>query len=780
MKVYLGWAVVLFCLAGSVQADQLKLRFMIMGGDGPAADVTVVENQFGQYDTADEQGRVTFDDITLPVEIKALGLGFETLVQQIVKPEETLYLTPIHVDMAGVDVVADRVPQKISKITLSKQELRYTPGSQGDPIKVIQTLPGVVAANDGTGQVYIRGSDIQETGVWINRLPAAYLFHWGGTQSVINPTLVQDFNLFLGGFPAEYDNRLGGFIDVRLREPKRDRLHQHYSIGTYESSFLLEGPIGDTGRDSIFIAARRSYVDLLMSAEEFTDAFSNNDAPEDERNEVVSVPEFFDAQLLWHRELQEGSLETQFYAATDRMAVINNADAKSDPELAGRLNLEVGFWVAGSVWRQQWSEAWDHVIALSYHAYSEDISFGNNPDTGRPYYVQGTYPELSLQPEFRFRQNAHTTWSFGAELSWARFPIDMNMGIPTGADDPDSNFTSANKLTIKKTIKARTTEPYIKLRQAWNEQFSSELGLRYADISATGGVALQGFSPRISLEYQATPELLLYGRWGKYLQMPQGYQLLEGFGNPSLGFTKAEHRILGSQYQVLPKWMLQTELYHKPMSDLVVVDNDAVPPDTFSNNGGGVAYGIDIMLKRQANDQKMGWISYSYGRSRRSNEITGQEYDFVGEQPHTLTLVWGQPMTGNWSKWRWGIKLQAHTGRPHTPVIGRTGTCYDGSNYYSCVNQPSPESDPEFSHWRAVHGDVNSERLPVYYKLDLRLDRTWLLPNRKVNFYIDLQNISFRENVEDYDYGNSYQHINNPEPVTGMPFFPFFGLELEF
>jgi len=780
MKTLLGGVLLVLLVSHPAWATKLDVTIMAMGGDGPVADATVVDEQTGQYHVTDREGQVRFDGVTLPLQLKVLGMGYETLTEQVSRSPATLYLMPLRVEMAGMEVVAERVEEKVSKITLSQQELRYTPGSQGDPIKVIQSLPGVVAAQDGGGQVYVRGSEVQETGVWINRLPVAYLFHWGGLHSVVNPALVQDFNLFLGGFPAEYDNRLGGFIDVRLRDPKNDRLHQRYSLGTYESSFLLEGPIGTSGRDSMFVAARRSYVDLLMSPEDFSNAISDKDDPEEERNQITTVPEFYDAQILWRRELERGSVETQFYAAGDRLALINNSSSTSDPELAGRLNLSVGFMVFGTVWRQQWSEAWDQVIALSYQVISEDISFGQNPATGAPYYSQGDYPEITLQPEFRYRASPDSRWSLGAKLSRAKFPIDMNVGLPPGADDPDSNFSSATKFTIDRTIYARTIEPYVKLRHRWSDKVTTDTGLRYARITANGGVALHGLSPRISLEYQANEDLLLYGRWGRYLQMPQGYQLLEGLGNPELNFTRAEHRILGSQYQFAPKWMVQGEFYHKPMENLVVTDNNAEPPDTFSNDGSGLAYGVDIMIKRQGNDQKMGWISYSYGSSSRTNERTGQKYDFVGDQPHTVTLVWGQPMGGSWSHWRWGIKLQAHSGQPHTPVVGRAGACYDGTNYYPCANQVDPESDPEFAYWQAVHGEVNSQRLPVYYKLDLRLDRLWLHRNWKFNFYIDLQNVTFRDNVVDYDYGNRYEKIDNREPVTGMPFFPFFGIEAEF
>jgi len=771
----------IFLYGGAATAMPLEITVKALGGDGPVAEATVVLTASDQYQTTDNSGMVSFPGIELPQPLKILAPGYETLLKVVKKTPATLYLTPIRAEIAEVEVVAQRLPEKVSKITLSEDELRHTPGSQGDPLKVIQSLPGVVAANDAGGQVYIRGSDLQDNGVWINRLPVGYLFHMGGLQSVVNPDLVKDFNLFLGGFPAEYDNRLGGFIDVRLREPKNDRLHQNYSLGVYQSSLLLEGPMGESKTDSVVVAGRRSYVDLLLSADAFNNSMNNSDTPEAERNQMVSVPEFYDTQLIWRHQLPHGSVESQFFTAGDRLALLHNSSKKSDPELAGRLSIDFSSKTIGTVWREQWHEKLDQVVAFSYSEVAQDVSVGKDPATGEPFYLKSSTPKYTFQPEFHYNPSPESLFGAGAELVWMRVPIKMNMGIPAGADNPDANFTESTKITIDKTISARTIEPYLKVRQQWWGRLTCDLGLRYALTTASGGVDMRGFSPRAGLEYQANDALLLYGRWGKYLQLPQGYEVLEGFGNPGLDFTEAEHRILGGRYTFLPKWALQGEYYYKPMRKLVVINSSAAPPDTFTNNGTGLAYGVDLMVKRDASDGTMGWLSYSYGHSERTNHESGKEYTFAGDQPHTMTLVWGQPMTGFLHKWRWGIKLQAHTGQPHTPVVDRVGTCANPSGGYgACTDQSNAEADPNFAYWRPVHGEVNSERLPFYYKLDLRLDREWLYQSWKLDFYLDLQNVTFHKNVVDYDYGNSYEKINHRQEVTGLPFIPFFGLEAAF
>lgn len=62
----------------------------------------------------------------------------------------------------------------------------------------------------------------------------------------------------------------------------------------------------------------------------------------------------------------------------------------------------------------------------------------------------------------------------------------------------------------------------------------------------------------------------------------------------------------------------------------------------------------------------------------------------------------------------------------------------------------------------------------------MRLDRRILYNRWKMNLYFDLQNITFAENATGYDYGDRYQNIAHPKKVTGVPFMPFFGLEMMF
>ena len=756
--------IVLFVPTPSFATDLLLILVNKRTGE-PVEDATVViEDGSGRHGLSDDQGRIAFRGLRFPIRMKILAPGYAP-VRFPLNPRKRsvkVLLTPLAVEAEELEVVADRIPEKVSKVTLSHEEIIRAPGAQGDALRVIQSLPGVVTVNGNSGMIYVRGSSPEENGVWINTLPVGYLYHWGGLRSTLNPALIEDFNLFLGGFPVEYPDRLGGMLDIRLRAPRKDRLHQRYHVGTFESSLLIEGPLGKPdGKDGFYLAARRSYVDLLASPDTFNAALGNEDEEDDQ---VVTVPSFYDAQALWQRDLANGSIELQYFAAGDRLDLDNRTAAKADPELVGELSQDTSYQTAGLTWHQRWGTRWSSRMALSQTEQRDSISLGTSLESGLPYFARSVVRTTRLQPELTWQKDDGNDVTGGVELAYVEAPLNLYIPAPPAEDEPFYDFTGADKYRKRANVRANRQAFFIKQRLAWSERFNTTLGIRYSRVNGTAGIDMAGTAPRLAAEYRLGEKVVLTASWGRYFQMPGGEKLIDGFSNPRLKFKEAEHRILGVRYQWEPLWSVQLEAYHKPLKNLVVRVEDAEPGKNYLNRGSGESYGVDLLIRREPGQRRMGWLSYSWGRSLRTNQLTGEEYPSSGDQPHTLTLVWKQPMPGAARRWDWGIKLQAASGKPYTPVIGRyQETLPDGSK-----------------RWRPVHGKTNSARLPDYFSLDLRIDRRIPMKGWELGFYLELQNITRHENVIRYDFGNSYQNYQNPKKVTGLPFLPYFGVTATF
>ena len=154
MKIVIRIIIATLLIATSaVYADSQNLSLSVRqkGTGDPVEGATVVVMPSKGYVTTDVNGQAILDDITAGTQIKVLAAGYKTLETTVtpVKGVMKIYLEPILVEGAGMEVVAERLPDKVSKIALTAEELAHTPGTQGDPIMAAQTLPGVVAVNDG-------------------------------------------------------------------------------------------------------------------------------------------------------------------------------------------------------------------------------------------------------------------------------------------------------------------------------------------------------------------------------------------------------------------------------------------------------------------------------------------------------------------------------------------------------------------------------------------------------------------------------------------------------
>src|SRR5262249_7972932 len=102
-------------------------------------------------------------------------------------------------------------------------------------------------------------------------------------------------------------------------------------------------------------------------------------------------------------------------------------------------------------------------------------------------------------------------------------------------------------------------------------------------------------------------------------------------------------------------------------------------------------------------------------------------------------------------KWQLGARVQLVSGMPYTPP-SFTGTL------------PGP---PPLS-----------ANLPWFFQLDVRADRRWHKCWGDVNLYIDIQNITNRENVEGREIVMpDFDHPSGTKDIQGLPIAPFIGVE---
>jgi len=182
----------------------------------------------------------------------------------------------------------------------------------------------------------------------------------------------------------------------------------------------------------------------------------------------------------------------------------------------------------------------------------------------------------------------------------------------------------------------------------------------------------------------------------------------------------------------------------------------------------GRAKGLELLLRR--NGASWDW-SASYALSSTETLIQSEWVPQYWDQTHALALTVGWRPTP-----RWTITgaFQLHSGWPFTPQIIEfdTLTVFQGEGLGSALR------------WREEFGDLNSERLPAYHRLDLRVTRKLDVWGKPMEVYLDLFNAYNQQNLRSYDYGTQLvgeelKLVRYPDEEL-LPFLPSIGFRWEF
>lgn len=97
---------------------------------------------------------------------------------------------------------------------ITPREARDAPGTMGDPLRIIETLPGVVPVVSGLPFAFIRGAPPGGTLYLYDDIPMPLLNHIAVGPAVIHPRMLGDIRLFAGASPARYGRHTGGVIQA--------------------------------------------------------------------------------------------------------------------------------------------------------------------------------------------------------------------------------------------------------------------------------------------------------------------------------------------------------------------------------------------------------------------------------------------------------------------------------------------------------------------------------------------------------------------------------------
>lgn len=639
-------------------------------------------------------------------------------------------------------VEGEREVLEVTRRTLQRQQLTSIPGTFGDPIRVIQTLPGINRAPFGLGLLLVRGSNPDDTGIYVDGHEVPSLFHFLGGPSIFNAEMLESIDLYPGGFPARFGRKHGGAVALELRPTKSDGIHGSAKVDFIDAGGYLRAPIA---KDLSFaFAGRRSYIDAFLGF------VLPEPAPGAQR---IVTPVYYDyAGRLDYNLKRNGRLSLFAIGSSDTLRVL---DQDPDAQVSTDLNTAVKFFrVIGTYTRPL---AGDLKLTISPAWGRDTLTFsGAQAEAAGPFTSVGIVNNtLSYRTRVHGRLSKRLVLDTGIDVlsritSYsALVPIDDNLISSQGVDIPPSQvFRGAAFLGL-----GLYADVGVDVSERWKLIPSLRL-----DSYLIEGQERFSADPRFVARYKVSKTVTAKAYIGEFSQPPQPEAVDSRFGNPDVGVEHATHLGVGYEWKPTRLWSIDSELYLSRRRDLVVFSGDVeeeegggFAQENFVNEGTRYSYGLEFIIKREISERAFGWLSYTFSRARQRNRVGSRLVPTGFDQPHVLNAV------ASWKPGRGfelGARFQLASGRPDTPVIGATYDA-DSGNY-----------DP-------VRGPFRSTRVPTFKQLDVRVEKVWLYETWSLGLYLDIINVANFKNVEAIEYDYRYRES---APVTSFPILPTLGI----
>lgn len=635
---------------------------------------------------------------------------------------------------------------QFTEITEKTEKLVTMPGSLGDPLGAISALPGVITPAEG-GAPAVRGSSPSDNRYYIDGLPASYIFHDFNT-SILDEHVIQDFQLFSAGFGAPYSNATGAIFDVRLRDPRKQKLTTTLNASLLRAGIFFEGAV--TEHSAFYLSVRQGMLQYLLNKE---------DKPNDEGIRVEAPPSDGDYQFkyLWDISPRDQITLTIAGANDGIEADITETHeiAARNPDFAGRAKLDKGFATQGGRWQHRFASGGTVQVSLAQNNNKETITWGED------YFFRTDFTNSQARIAVTEPVGAHK-FTLGTEFNRYSYNYSLRMiNIVCTDFEPDCDSDRRGIIEGNRELTVEHAMAFVSDYWQLTDTLNVDLGLQYNTNDFTEEEFVH---PRAALVWQFSLPMALTASAGRYDRFPDIDTVFPLVGNPALKSPQADHFTLGFKGDIGTTWNWSLEGYRKKLTQLpLALDTSQADADLFySNDIEGDARGLEVMVNRELDNNWYGWMSLSYSQSQRTNLRSGQTRDYTLDTPVVFNLVGNYKFSDAWSG---GFRFSAKSGQATTKIIG-------------------VQENPNFpDHYLPVYGSAYEDRLPVYSRLDIRVERKtkfWGFPG---SLYLDVVNALNQQNVTRVDL--DYEQVNKTgelklEKSREMGIFPSLGVSVTF
>jgi CarboxypepD_reg-like domain/TonB-dependent Receptor Plug Domain len=657
----------------------------------------------------------------------------------------------------------------VSARQLSTDEAFRYSGTRSDPSRMAQNFAGVSGTNDGRNDIIIRGNSPagvlwRMDGIDIpNPNHFSSLGSTGGPVSILNINTLKNSDFLTSAFPSQYGNAIAGVFDLKMRNGNNEKNEFLGQMGFNGFEFAAEGPLNKKTKASYLVDYRYSMVATLQkiglnfgtgsATPYYQDANFKINLP----TKKIGTFSLFGLGGESHIHFSpESQGKDNLYSSND--GSVRDRDFKS---LTGVMGLSHTYFFSSKT-------SGKILMAVSGFSskYYEDVVAPNKPNN-RAFYKKNEQLKYSVGYNFNTKFNARNQLSAGitADINQLKLKQDY-------IKDGDSVL-----ITLVNSNKTATLiKSFANLGHRFSDKLSANLGVFYQQFIINNS---QSVEPRWNLKYQfkqnqsfsfgaglhsQTQPLEVY-----FYQSKNNTGQIE-FTNKNLDFVKSVHGVIGYDISFSKQFRLKSEIYaqyiynaavEKTASSFSMLNSgtDFGFPDKTNliNNGKGYNYGIELTLERFLHEGFYWLFTTSVFQSqyKGSDNVwrnTAFNSNFV------INALGGKEFKLN-PKTTFGIdsKLTLTGGQRYTP-FDITASKSSGYVIYK-------------------ENEAYGKQYNTYIRWDLKFSYIRNLRKVTQKWYVDLQNITARENI--------YVRTLNPKTgvisqINQIGFFPNINYQITF
>lgn len=566
---------------------------------------------------------------------------------------------PLRAELAAIVVSTSRYAfdqtGASGAVRIGGEPLAAQPVLGEDAIRAVGRLPGMAQAGL-SAQSSVRGGETGEVLTLLDGFPLRQAFHLPGYQSVfgvLDPGLIADAEIYTGGFPARYGNRLAGVFDLRTigaREEPRTAL----GLSFFNAMARHGGALGG-GNGEWLAAARAGTLKPLIHA------FAH-DAGEPSYGDAYARAGFGDPAGL--------RITANFLWSRDELAITRESQHEQ-----AQIESRSRYW---------WLRAdrdWGDAVRASLWLGDSRVQGSRSGRIDDPAYATAL---VSDRRSSEYRElRGRIDWDAGAH-HW------LEGGFEWTDEDADYSYSAqaayapeiaALFMRDASLVRAATLSPgrerlafFAAHRWRLGERLISEIGLR-AQRTLTAGATSENWStdPRLNLRWEVSPQTSLRAHWGRFHQTDEVHELKVEDGLTVFPEAQqSDHVIVGLDHRfddglaARIEWFrkLQTEPrpHFENLLDPLSVVPEAAPDRVMITPESAQIRGAELSLVSESG--RFSWWS-SLAWSEATDAIAGDRV------PRSWDQTWAVTAGFDWARgrWRYGAIASAHRGWPTTRVL---------------------------------------------------------------------------------------------------------------